>query len=68
MKNIFCPFTKHECMECCGMYSMDFEACSLLLIGKSMKEISFTADNVNTDCAIRVCEINSDPEEKTHGD
>lgn len=50
------------------MYSMDFEACSLLLIGKSMKEISFTADNVNTDCAIRVCEINSDPEEKTHGD
>ena len=51
----YCPFAKEECMTyCCGLYSPSYESCSFLLIAEGMKEISFSADDTNLDCALRV--------------
>ena len=51
----YCPFAKNECMTYgCGLYSPFYESCSFLLIAEGMKEISFSADDTNLDCALRV--------------
>lgn len=50
-----CPITRDECMEeGCGWWCMDFEDCAIALIGRSMGEISFAADDVSLECGIRV--------------
>ena len=51
----YCPFAKNECMTYgCGLYSPFYESCSFILIAEGMKEISFSADDTNLDCALRV--------------
>ena len=41
---MICPIMKSDC---------DTE-CALLLMGEGMRELSFTADEANRDCGIRV--------------
>lgn len=54
-ENGFCPFLKcRVCGEGCALWSLDHEACALLLIGEGIKEISYAADESNLDCGLRV--------------
>lgn len=51
----FCPLMRYKCAEeSCGLWSEDFDSCSFKLIGESLGDIAFAADNSNLDCAIRV--------------
>lgn len=52
---MYCSITQGECIEkACAWWSMDFENCAITLIGESASELSFTADDTNLDCGIRV--------------
>lgn len=62
---MFCPFRNDECTAGCAIWSSDFEECALLLLGESMKEVSFAADSANFDCGVRV---HVTKEEVYHGD
>lgn len=43
---MFCPILKVECMKkTCAWYSGSYEACSVLLTGESLSEISVTAED-----------------------
>lgn len=59
----YCPFMKNICMTyACGLYSPTCEKCSFLLIAESTEQISFSADDTNLDCALRVS-VNKTQEE-----
>lgn len=52
---MYCPMTELMCMKNdCAWWCTDFENCAITLIGESAREFSFTADDVNQDCGIRV--------------
>ena len=51
---MFCPFRNNECGSGCALWSREYEECAILLVGESMKELGFAADEANLDCGIRV--------------
>lgn len=52
---MFCPLMRDECFGYgCGWWSDNYEECAIKLIGDSVREISFSADDANFDCGIRV--------------
>lgn len=52
---MYCPITRDDCMEgACGWWCIDHEDCAMALLGNSLSEISFAADEANLECGIRV--------------
>lgn len=52
---MYCPMTELMCLKNdCAWWCTDFEDCAITLIGESAREFSFTADDVNLNCGIRV--------------
>ena len=51
---MICPIMKSDCDTKCALWSFDNAECALLLMGEGMRELSFTADEANRDCGIRV--------------
>lgn len=52
---MYCPITRDECFEIgCEWWCEDFGDCAIALMGRSLGELSFSADSANIDCGIRV--------------